>query len=94
MIKITREEILKLAKTANITITEEELPGLIRRLEGFIDYASYLQEVADQHTGSPLPKLSNITREDEVQPVDVEPLLELAPERDEQYFVVPVILKQ
>jgi aspartyl/glutamyl-tRNA(Asn/Gln) amidotransferase C subunit len=94
MAHITAEEVLKLAKTANITITEEELPRMLKRLEAFIGYASYLQEVAAQYEGSPLPKLSNITREDKVTQVPVEPFLELAPEREENYFVVPVILKQ
>ncbi len=94
MIHITREEVLKLAKTADLTFTDEEVAGLVKRLESVMDYASYLKEVAAQHEGSPLPKLSNITREDLVKHVPVEPLLELAPEREENYYVVPVILKQ
>ena len=94
MIHITREEVLKLAQTAKISFSDEEIPALIERLESFISYASYLKEVADQYEGAPLPKLSNVTREDEVKPVPVEPLLELAPDREENYYVVPVILKQ
>ena len=94
MVHITREEVLKLANTADLTFTEEELTGLVKRIEAVIDYASYIKEVADQHEASQLPKLSNITREDVVTKVAVEPLLELAPEREEDYYVVPVILKQ
>ncbi len=95
MVNITREEVLKLAKTADLTFTEEELTDLVKRLESVIDYASYLREIAEQAEGSAtLPKLSNVTREDVVKPVPVEPLLELAPEREEDYYVVPVILKQ
>ncbi len=94
MIHITREEVLKLAKTADLTFTEDELASLVKRLESVIDYASYLNEVAQQHEDSTLPKLSNVTREDVVKPVPVEPLLALAPEREEDYFVVPVILKR
>lgn len=94
MIHITREEVLKLAHTADLTFTDKELDGLVKRIESVIDYASYLKEIAAQHEGSPLPKLSNVTRKDEVKPVPVEPLLELAPDREEDYYVVPVILKQ
>ena len=94
MIRITRDEVAKLAKTADLTFTEEELLGLVKRLESVIEYASYINEVAAQHEGSSLPKLSNVTREDVAKPVPAEPLLALAPEREEDYYVVPVILKQ
>ena len=94
MLHISREEILRLAKAAHISFTEEEIPALVSRLESLISYASYLKEVAAQHEGAPLPKLSNVTREDVVKPTPAEPLLELAPEREENYYVVPVILKQ
>lgn len=94
MVKITREEVAQLAKTADLTFSEKELLGLVKRLESVIEYASYINEIAAEHEGSPLPKLSNVTREDEVKSVDIEPLLELAPEREENYYVVPVILKQ
>ncbi len=93
MIHISREEVLKLAKTANLSFTEEEIPALIKRLESFISYAAYLKEVAEQHEGAPLPKLSNVTRDDVSKHTPVEPLLELAPDREENYYVVPVILK-
>ena len=94
MIHISREEILRLAKAAHISFTEEEIPALVSRLESFISYASYLKEIAAEHDGAPMPKLSNVTRPDEAKPVPVEPLLDLAPARDENYYVVPVILKQ
>lgn len=94
MSHITREEILKLAQVAKITVTEDEIPTLLAKLESFISYASYLQEVAEKHEGAPLPKMSNVTRSDEVVPADTEPLLELAPQREDDYYVVPVILKQ
>ncbi len=94
MVHISREEVLKLAKAAHISLTEKEIPALVCRLESFISYASYLKEVAAEHEGAPLPKLSNVMREDKVIPTPVEPLLDLAPDREENFYVVPVILKQ
>ena len=94
MTRISREEILKLAQAANITLTEEEIPYLVSRLESVLSYASYLKEVAAQHEGTPLTTLHNIDREDKVTEVPTEPLLELAPEREGDFYVVPVILKQ
>ena len=94
MTRISREELLKLAQAARLHLTEEEMPALVERLESVLGYASYLKEVAAQHEGAPLPKMSNVTREDKAVPTAVEPLLELAPNRDGNYIVVPAILKQ
>lgn len=91
---ITREEILKLAKSANLSITEQEIPVLLKRLEDVLGYASYLKDIAAAHEGELIISMKNITREDLVKPSQVEPLLALAPEREENFFVVPAILKR
>ena len=93
MVNITREEILKLGKMANISIDEDEIPELVKALQGVLSYAAHLKDVAAQHTSEPMPKHSNIMRDDEVIPTPAEPLLALAPEREDNFFVVPKILK-
>jgi Asp-tRNA(Asn)/Glu-tRNA(Gln) amidotransferase C subunit len=40
-----------------------------------------------------MPKQSNVLREDVVKATPAEPLLERSPQREDQLFVVPVILK-
>ncbi len=92
MIHITKEELLKLAQAANLSLSEEEIPGILRRLEAVLSYAAYLQEFQD--TGASLPQISNIVREDVAKETPIEPLLALAPEIEEQYYIVPAILKQ
>ncbi len=94
MIRITKEELLKLASAANLTLTEDEIPALVRRLESVLSYASYLQEYAGGDKEVLLPHVSNVTREDLVKETPVEPLLALAPEHEENFYVVPAILKQ
>lgn len=94
MIHITKEELLKLANAANLTLTEEEIPALVRRLESVLSYASYLQELSGGAQEALLPQVSNVTREDLVTETPVEPLLALAPEHEENFYVVPAILKQ
>ena len=91
---ITREEIIKLAKSANLCISEAEIPVLLKRLEDVLGYASYLKDIAAAHEGELVSGLSNVTREDKVVPAHVESLLALAPDREDNFFVVPAILKQ
>ena len=40
-----------------------------------------------------MPKNVNVMKDDLVIPSDPEPLLSLAPQREENYYVVPTILK-
>ncbi len=93
MIKITREDVLKLGKIANISITEEEIAPLIDKLQAVLSYASNLKNVAEAVSCEPLPQQSNVMRDDEVVTTPAEPLLALAPQREEHFFVVPMILK-
>ncbi len=92
MIQITKEELIKLAQAANLSLSDEEIPGLVKRIEAVLSYAVYLQEF--HQTGKALPQLSNVVREDMVKNSPVEPLIALAPEVEENFYVVPAILKQ
>jgi aspartyl-tRNA(Asn)/glutamyl-tRNA(Gln) amidotransferase subunit C len=94
MTKITKEEVIKLAKISCISLEEHEIPRLTRELGEILNYASGLKEIAAGKQVYPMPQNINIMREDKVIKTDPEPLLKLAPEREENYFVVPVIIKQ
>lgn len=95
MQKITLNELMKLAHMAMLSISEHEnvIPGLINRLETLIEYVSGLQELVKNHNEFVLPHNINILREDKVIVFDYKVILALAPEREENYFVVPMILK-
>ena len=94
MVHMSREDLLKLGRSAALHLTEEEIPLLMKNLETVLSYAEDLKHLAAAYSGAPMPKNSNVTREDEVIPTPVEPILAEAPQREDSYFVVPVILKQ
>jgi len=91
--KITREEILKLGQISMIDISEEEIPVLIERIEGLLNYVSCLKEMTKQPITTFLPHVVNVTREDIVKVTNPEPLLKLAPQSESHYYVVPMVLK-
>lgn len=93
MIKITREDVLKLGTISNISISEEEIPALVDKLQAVLSYAAHLKDVAARQQGTELPVQKNVMRADEVIPTPAEPLLALAPAREDNFFVVPMILK-
>lgn len=95
MIKITREDVLKLGQISNITINEEEIPALVDKLTAVLSYAAHLKDIAAQYkaVSSALPVQTNVMREDSAVSSDPEPLLALAPGREENFYVVPMILK-
>lgn len=92
MIQITREDVLKLGQISNITITEDEIGPLLEKLQAVLAYASHLKDIAAGHEAS-LPKNVNVMKDDLVIPTPQEPLLRLAPQREENYYVVPTIIK-
>ena len=89
--KITREEVFKIAEISKLKIWEEEVDQIIKHLESVLSYAERVQEiVADQD--EPSNKNINVMREDVIINTDNEPILKQAPESDDSYFVVPKIL--
>jgi len=96
MTRVTKDEVRKIAKMSAIEVHEDELETLAHDMEAVLSYAAVLQEVAARYsdnTGEPLPKNQNIMRPDTCVPQDPEAILKEAPERIENFFVVPVIVK-
>jgi aspartyl-tRNA(Asn)/glutamyl-tRNA(Gln) amidotransferase subunit C len=89
---ITREEIIKLAKISRIALEEYEIEPLIKQLQDVLDYAECVKTVAGELDDQPSNRNVNFFREDVVMKFDSEKILEQAPEREENYFVVPKIL--
>jgi len=93
MAKITREEVLKIAQISHITLREDEVEPLMKHLESVLSYAERVQEIAAQ-IEEPLSKNVNVFREDHIVNTDPETILCQAPEREEDYFVVPAIIEK
>jgi len=89
---ISKEEVLKIAQISNITVHENEIEPLTKELEDVLAYAVRVTQVAGDVADS--VGLMNINREDVAITIDVQKILALAPDRVEDYFVVPIILDQ
>ena len=89
---VTKEEVRNIAHLSRITIHEDDIDALTHHLQAVLEYAARVNEVATlEH--EPLPKNSNIFREDEAHPFDAARIKNEAPEIEAGYFVVPAILE-
>lgn len=92
MAKITREEVLKIAQISAIEIHENEIESLQKQLEAVLSYAERVQEFLDEKQEPSIQNV-NIFREDVVLASDPAAILKRAPEREEDFFVVPAIIE-
>ena len=90
--KISREEALKIASISRISLLEEEIEPLLKQLEDVLSYAERVAQVAEELKDQPSNKNVNFLREDVSVRSNGQEILERAPEREEDYFVVPRIL--
>jgi aspartyl-tRNA(Asn)/glutamyl-tRNA(Gln) amidotransferase subunit C len=94
MIKVSREEVLKIAEMARISLHESEIEQMKNNLEIVLSYAERVQEIAaGADISEPSSKSVNVFRQDIVVKTDPETILAQAVEREENYFVVPVIIE-
>jgi aspartyl-tRNA(Asn)/glutamyl-tRNA(Gln) amidotransferase subunit C len=91
MAKITKEEILKIAKMSHLELHDDEIPALLQQLDDVLSYAERVKEVSGVSQEAPVRNI-NVMRDDVAVPSDPEKLLAQAPEREGSYFVVPAIL--
>lgn len=90
---ISREELLKLAHLSRLALDEHEISSLMKQIEAVLHYAQRVQEIAQAGVVAVESKNVNVMREDIVITTDSAPILEQAPESEQNYFVVPVILE-
>lgn len=90
--KISREEALKIAHISRLALDEEEVDRVVQQLQEVLAYAQRVQELAGDLHDQPSNKNINIMRDGVAVPSDSQRMLERAPEREENYFVVPRIL--
>lgn len=94
MQKITKQELLAIAHMSRLHLDEGEIASLINQIDAVLTYAQRVKDVA-QVVGNPesaSTKNRNVFREDVVIKTDPKPIMAQAPECEQNYFVVPVIL--
>lgn len=91
---ITQEELLKLAALSYIKLETHEVEPLRKSLQDVLEYASHLKDIAACYPDIEQQQhLVNVFRQD-VATLCTDPLVESAPVHENNYFVVPVIIKQ
>ncbi|MGB5136851.1 MAG: Asp-tRNA(Asn)/Glu-tRNA(Gln) amidotransferase subunit GatC [Prochlorococcaceae cyanobacterium] len=95
MSKISADDVRKVAALARLALPEEKIATYTGQLERILDYVDHLQAV-DTEGVPPTTRaveVVNVTREDSVEPTPVrDELLDLAPQREGDFFRVPKIL--
>ncbi|HEV2600674.1 MAG TPA: Asp-tRNA(Asn)/Glu-tRNA(Gln) amidotransferase subunit GatC [Candidatus Babeliales bacterium] len=92
MAKITKDELLKLARISQLDIHDDEIEPLLAQLDSVLSYAARVKEVPFDYDDA-CHGLSNVFRQDSVVQTNPESILALAPEREDNFFVVPRILE-
>lgn len=94
--KITKEDVSKIAGIAHLTLTEEEVQAFTGDLEKMVAFAEKLNELdtTDVDTKIAEPTLFNVFRKDEIKPsMAKEDLLANAPQEKNGCFFVPQIVE-
>lgn len=94
--RLTREEVLHVARLARLAFTEEEVERFTAQLSAILDHAARVSEVADDDvppTSHALP-LVNVFRDDVMgECLPQEKALSTAPEVEDGRFKVPRIIE-
>lgn len=93
--KISKEEILHIAKLADLELEEDEIEKYMLHLQDILNFANIVNnapvEGLDVTIGANEGK--NVFRKDEVKEFDnIEGLLQNAPEQDRHMFKIPKVL--
>jgi aspartyl-tRNA(Asn)/glutamyl-tRNA(Gln) amidotransferase subunit C len=93
--RITPDDVRKVAQLARLELPEGKIATYTAQLERILDYVGHLQQVdtEDVPATTRAVEVVNSTRPDVVEATEVrEELLNLSPQREEDFFRVPKIL--
>ena len=97
MSRISPDDVRKVAKLARLELDEAKIATYAHQLERILDYVSHMETV-DTEGVPPTTRaveVVNVTRADGVDTTEVrEELLNLAPQREGDFFRVPRILAE
>ena len=93
--RISADDVRKVAHLARLQLPEDKVKAYTDQLERILDYVAQLETV-DTEGVPPTTRaveVVNVTRSDQVNPTPVrDALLDLAPQREGDFFRVPRIL--
>ena len=97
MIKITKNEVKKVAHLARLELDEEEINKHAEQLEKILEYIKQLGKIdtLDVPSTTRAIEVINVFRKDERKNSACnEEILDLGPSREDNYYKVPKILKE
>lgn len=90
--KITKEQVEKVAHLARLNLTEEEKEQMTKDMEAIIEFADQINalDISDVAPTAHIIPINNVFRKDEIQPsMDRDLLLSNAPSKEQGCFSVP-----
>lgn len=93
--QVSKEEILHIAKLADLNLKEEEISTYRKHLEEILNYANIVNQAPIQGLEETVgaQDKQNVFRKDEMIPCyDREELLQNAPEKQEGMFKIPKVM--
>lgn len=94
---ISRNEVLKIARLAHLTLSEEEIQEMTAKLSAILDYMRILDkvEISGVEPMSHAQGSTNVFRNDEIEPsMPREEALANAPARNGPFIRVPLVIEQ
>lgn len=94
--KVSREEILHIAKLANLNIKEEEIDNYILNLQDILNFANIVNNAPIEGLTETIGANNNynVFRKDEMVAFeDNEALLQNAPEKERNMFKIPKVIQ-
>lgn len=93
--KITKDDVLKVAEIAHLSLTEKEVEEFTMDLEKMVTFAKELDKLdTSKELEAEEPTIYNVFRKDEIKPsMAKEELLANAPQEKDGCFFVPQIVE-
>lgn len=93
--EVSKEEILHIAKLANLVLKEDEIDEYIVNLQDILNFANVVNDapVSDLEVSNGALENYNVFRKDEIKEFeDKEALLSNAPEKEDNMFKIPKVI--
>lgn len=93
--EVSKEEILHIAKLADLKLREEEIPTYIKNLEDILNFANVVNSAPIEGLETTIGEngSENVFRKDEIKEFeDKEVLMQNAPEKQDNMFKIPKVI--
>ena len=93
--EISREEIIHIAKLANLKLSEEEMEKTLYNMKDIINFANTVNEVNTDNVDESIGATDNynVFRKDEIKEFrDSDILLSNAPDKEDNMFKIPKVI--